>query len=641
MRLKTSIFLWVSLATLVPLTALVLGATVYSQHLYQNEVDREVRASLESIIAEINRRLVFEREMLQGLVDAPPVQQYLPVLTDASASRVHPEFYERTGRINRFLVAFQDIVSSLNTLRVLDGNGNTLVKVRGGRSSPAIFDGIESFPYAEEELDHPGFLSQIRTLTPNEVGVTLLTQTREEQDEQTSMPMLDYIIPLAEDGEVIGYLTANLRGEQIDRILDLAPRLHKGQLLIAEVNPDQRERNGLVLYDDARALRFSDIKSTNVRLQDIDSGILWDTAQVQFEGEVRSEDNDSVTYFAEYLPYPNLLSNWVVATRIDLREITAPFERIRVAIALFASAALLVSLWFVNLSAGRIARPVARLADTLKAYADGRYQERVGAEDTEEVNQLGQAFNYMADTLDRARGERDKAQNLLLQNDKLVSLGQMAAGIGHELNNPLNNILSYSKLIQRGLPADDPALRRDVESVREETLRASQIVKGILNFARQVPPQYSHFNIDKWLGETLVLVRQAAREKGVELVSHVHDDYTAHGDRGQLQQALVNLLLNAIQASPRGSRVVADVHRDDGELVVRVQDQGPGIEPGQLDKIFDPFFTTKPVGEGSGLGLSISLGIVERHGGRLTVENSPQGGVVARIILPYQEVEAA
>ena len=131
-------------------------------------------------------------------------------------------------------------------------------------------------------------------------------------------------------------------------------------------------------------------------------------------------------------------------------------------------------------------------------------------------------------------------------------------------------------------------------------------------------------------------MRQAAKSHQVQL--ELDNDYGGEleGDRGQLQQALVNLLLNAIQASPADSTVRLSAHTQDGHLILKVCDEGTGISENTLDNIFDPFFTTKPEGEGSGLGLSISLGIVERHQGQLDISNNPQRGVTASLTLPLQ-----
>ncbi|MFO7580129.1 MAG: HAMP domain-containing sensor histidine kinase [Nitrosomonas halophila] len=289
-----------------------------------------------------------------------------------------------------------------------------------------------------------------------------------------------------------------------------------------------------------------------------------------------------------------------------------------------------------------MAQPVCRLAGRLKAYANGDHAQRAEEKQAiDEIGSLAQAFNYLADTLDTAREQRDRAEHMMLQSNKLASIGQMAAGIGHEINNPLNNVLSYTKLLQRTLQKGEytdaqtrQRLNADLEALRDEALRASDIVRGILNFARQVPPQYTQFEVRPWLENTLALVRQAARERRVHL--KLECDFTGEleGDRSQLQQALINLLLNAIQASPPDAEVLIRCQSEAKQLILTIRDEGEGIVAEKLDNIFDPFFSTKAEGEGSGLGLSISLGIIEYHNGSLTIENTPGAGVTATVVLP-------
>jgi len=635
LKLKTDIFLWVFLATVVPLTLLVLGATTYSERRYQNEVAREITSSLSNMVSEVDRTLYYERQMVLALANAPDMRGYLPVLAQASRGALHPEFFPRTQRLNQFLAAFQGVVPSFSTLRVLDTNANTTVKVRFGRGSVGGFDGIESFPYAEAEPDDPRFVRKLKELPPNDLNFVALPESRWDRDGLRGPPMLDAVVPLALDGKVVGYLMADFSGEQVDRVLELAQREHKGDLLIAELNPDQPDRDGMLLYDDVKDVRFSKDELSALHLRDYQGGRLWNAVHSKPYGDFSSADGLSRTYYVEYLPYSNQLASWVVAERVDMRDILEPFNRIRLGILVFAGVALLLSLFLARLGARKIAAPVTGMAASMKSYADGDHSVRVQAAGADEIRQLETSFNYMADTLERAQEERDRARNMMMQSAKLASIGQMAAGIGHEINNPLNNILSLTKLLGRSLPEDADKARRDLASLREEALRASEIVKGVLNFARQVPPHYSRFHTAAWLQETLALVQQAARGRGVELTAHLAEDAELEGDRVQLQQVLVNLLLNAIQASPAGAAVTVRSRNTDAGLELRVVDEGTGIEPEWLERVFDPFFTTKPVGEGSGLGLSISLGIVERHQGRLEVANNPDGGATATVMLPW------
>ena len=258
----------------------------------------------------------------------------------------------------------------------------------------------------------------------------------------------------------------------------------------------------------------------------------------------------------------------------------------------------------------------------------------------EEIRDLEVAFNTLADSLDKTSDERDEAQNMMLQSAKLASIGQMAAGIGHELNNPLNNILSYAKLLERQSGELSESTRADLESLKEEAMRASDIIRGILNFARQVPPQYDSFELDKWLSDTLNLVMQTAKTAGGNVTYQCDVDSIIEADRGQLQQALINLLINAVQASERDAEVEVNVHYNKEDVIISVVDNGKGIGQDSIDLIFDPFYTTKPEGEGSGLGLSVSLGIIERHNGKLMLKNNKNSGVTATMVIPLKHTPA-
>jgi len=196
-------------------------------------------------------------------------------------------------------------------------------------------------------------------------------------------------------------------------------------------------------------------------------------------------------------------------------------------------------------------------------------------------------------------------------------------------------------LIERELGASESRAKSDLVSLKEEALRASEIIKGILNFARQVTPQYAPFTIRQWLQDTFNLVQQTAKSAGVRLSFDCEEDVIIEGDRGQLQQALINLLINAIQASDRDDEVHVVVQVDEEEVAISVIDQGSGVASGDLDRIYDPFFTTKPEGVGSGLGLSISLGIVERHDGKLILSNNPDRGTTATMVIPRTPQEAS
>lgn len=644
MRIRTNIFIWVFVAIVVPLTALTLAATYYSEHTYQREVTREVNASLNNIAANIKRQLAANRNLALGISQAPAVQAFIPALHDISRGKIPTNTNTIRQRANHYFEGFQTILPGRFILRILDAQGNTVIKVSHNRISPAIYESLSGLRYVEEEINDPHFIMHLSQLPADEVSSLYLIHNHRDADPTQAFLIQDAVVPLHFDDEFVGALVFTTAGEEFDRLLDHATRLYSGQLMIAELNPDNPEQHGRRLHDEADELRFSQIYAATRQLQTSYTEEFLEYAADNPEGIFTSPEGQPIHYTVLFA-YPNQFTSWLVASRLDANQISAPFTRIRIGIWLFATAALFISVLLTDLGARRIARPICQLASHIKAFADGDRQLHAATrQPTDEVRALADAFNYLSDTLQAAESERDRAQHMVLQSNKLASIGQMAAGIGHEINNPLNNILSYTKLLTRNLQehgdtvdaASREQLLTDLQSLREETLRASEIVKGILNFARQVPPQYSRFEVQPWLEKTLKIVRQAAKSHQVNLELENDYDGELEGDRGQLQQALVNLLLNAIQASPADSTVRLAAHSEDGRLIIKVCDNGTGISESTLDNIFDPFFTTKPEGEGSGLGLSISLGIVERHQGHLAIVNNPERGVTATLTLPLQ-----
>ncbi len=212
-------------------------------------------------------------------------------------------------------------------------------------------------------------------------------------------------------------------------------------------------------------------------------------------------------------------------------------------------------------------------------------------------------------------------QAKLVQSAKLAAVGGLAAGVAHELNNPLTSVLGFAELLLRN-PAVDDATRRDVEVIAREAWRARDIVRNLLDFARQNKPQRLPTDVNQILRQTLDLVRRHVEKSGITVAEDYAPDLGLLTlDVGQMKQVFLNLITNATHAMPKGGSLSLRTARVGDEVAIAVSDTGVGIPPEALDHIFEPFFTTKEIGQGTGLGLSISLGIVEEHGGRITVES--------------------
>lgn len=259
--------------------------------------------------------------------------------------------------------------------------------------------------------------------------------------------------------------------------------------------------------------------------------------------------------------------------------------------------------------------------------------------DNKDIGSVG-VFTDMREIL-RMRKDLEEAHLQLVQSEKIASVGRMAAGVAHEINNPLSGILMYAELLKEGLNGDEEK-RRDVQVIIDQTLRCKKIVSDLLEFSRQSVGKVTAFTIEALIDKSLnVLINQASFQD-VRVRKQVQAGMPEMiGDLGQLQQVMTNLFINAADAmNGKGSLAVdAGYDQDRGVFSIKVADTGPGIPEHLRDKVFDIFFTTKPVGKGTGLGLSISQNIVKLHGGSLTFHCPPRGGTTFVIEMPLGFVE--
>ncbi len=279
-------------------------------------------------------------------------------------------------------------------------------------------------------------------------------------------------------------------------------------------------------------------------------------------------------------------------------------------------------------------RPLHKLLDATRRIARGDLQFKVnmGGDRADEFKELGEAFNSMTQSL-------HVSQRQLVQSAKLAAIGELATNIAYEVNNPLTGVLGYTGLL---INSDDiPEEKKEqLRTIERETLRAREILKGLLDFARRRPPRLVKTDICSLLQDTLTLMKGQARMSNIEVVQACPDDLPPISvDLDEMKQVFVNIMNNAFFAMPKGGRLTISCRKDkdvSGKDIVAVDisDTGTGIPETHLDKIFDPFFTTRVDGEGTGLGLSISYMIIQNHGGRIEVDSAMGKGSTFRVILP-------
>ena len=227
-----------------------------------------------------------------------------------------------------------------------------------------------------------------------------------------------------------------------------------------------------------------------------------------------------------------------------------------------------------------------------------------------------------------------RTQDMLLQQEKLSSVGKLAAGVAHEINNPLTAVLTNSMLLLEELPEDHP-MYEDLKGIADETLRCREIVRGLLEFARQEVPAKAEADLNKIVTSVVSLVRKQFSFKNITIEEHLADNLpVVRLDRDQFQQVVVNIVINAMEAIERDGEIRVETSHDEPRHTIglKITDTGHGIPEDVRLKLFDPFFTTKDTG--TGLGLSISYGIIESHGGRISFESQVGRGTAFTITLP-------
>ncbi|HEX6643929.1 MAG TPA: ATP-binding protein [Gemmatimonadales bacterium] len=242
--------------------------------------------------------------------------------------------------------------------------------------------------------------------------------------------------------------------------------------------------------------------------------------------------------------------------------------------------------------------------------------------------------------------EQRSMEAQLFQNEKMAAIGQLVSGVAHELNNPLTSIAGLSELLLEQ-DAGHEAPRQHLRIIHEQAERAGRIVRNLLTFVRKGTPEQAPVDVNDVVGRTVLLVNYEIRLREVELVTRLHPlPLVVLGDPHELQQVLLNLLTNAVQALaalPPGRlrRITVETARVEDRIILAVRDTGDGVPPELEPNLFTPFFTTKPAGQGTGLGLSLSYGLIQAHGGTLAYEDGPDGGAEFTIELPAAALPAA
>ncbi|HUV31016.1 MAG TPA: ATP-binding protein [Acidobacteriota bacterium] len=402
-------------------------------------------------------------------------------------------------------------------------------------------------------------------------------------------------------------------------------------------------------------------------------GILILTAPVLTQRERISRENLGITSgLDKSIPYsyePELIG--YIALGLSEESVNRSIAEGRIVVIVLALLIVLTSIILVTFIVSAITNPVTELVKVTDQISHGDLSRKVEINRNDEIGHLAKTFNKMIESLKQSRDEieqynrtleekiiertrqLEEAQAQLIQSEKMGAIGQLAAGVAHELNNPLGGILGYAQFTLEKLSKNVPekTTTKDIASyvkyvsdIEAQARRCKTIVQNLLKFSRSSRTvDFEEIEVNRAIEETISFVEHQLRINQVELIVSLTPGIpTIQGNIGQLQQVFTNLIINAMHASEKGtaieivSRYSPAVGEFGGAVELLFIDHGHGVSAENLKKIFEPFFTTKEVGKGTGLGLSVSYGIIRDHGGEILVKSEVSEGTTFTVVLPVQ-----
>lgn len=552
----------------------------------------------------------------------------------------------RDGNKNEIYRVIREILKepTFDILNVTDADGRVLVRSRNFGSDGDLVAG-DTFVrrvmkrrepvYGFDVMDREQLLPEGYALAERAIVQTVPTDRARpvEKKLETRGMFLKVATPVFCDGTFVGIVYGALLLNHDVTIPDRAQ-----SLVFGEEKIDGLDIGTATLFlDDLRI-------STNVKGRDgkraVGTQVSREVYQKVFEGGKIWRDKAFVVdhwVIAAYQPLKDIENRTIGMIYAGVLE--EKYSRIKrdamSSLLLLICVSGLVSLalaWYLVLI---INRPIKALVAAAEEVARGRYA-KVELQTADEMGYLGEVFNKMVDALaEKDRRLMDHMERQAVQTEKLASLGRLASGIAHEINNPLTGVLVYCDSLLETLEGTEHAA--DLMVIHEETLRCREIVKGILDFARETKLEVVQANLNGIITDVLMILEKHVAFQNVRIVRHLDPSIPdSLVDVNQIKSVINNLAVNAADAMSGGGTITIDTCLSaDGKYVrMRVTDTGCGISEENLEKVFDPFFTTKNTGQGTGLGLSVTYGIVKRHNGYIHIASLVGEGTTIDIHLP-------
>ncbi len=603
-------------------SVLSVVAVSYLSHVWLDEVQTRVRMDLNAARAAYDAHVDHVCVYLNAAASDPRWPQAVAAGDQRALRGLVDSIRERGGMdiVNLIGPDGRVICRARSEVRGDDQSSNPLVA--GALKSGLPSKGTIIVSSAQLKQEDPALAERARA----KVLPTTAAKPSAQQEQNDGMVAGAVVSVKDPDGAVLGVLLGgtllNGRYEIVDAIRD---EVFPANGTVTIFQNDVRIATNVPREDGSRAVgtRMSEVVHDAV----LSRGEIWaDRAFVVREW-----------YITSYEPLRDPTGRIIGSLYVGLPE--APFVQKKRAITAVVVAivvgATLLSLALVFIVTQLVLRPVGRIVEMSRRVIAGDLTARVGICPPGEMGLLCQAIDAMGEAVaDREKRLKETTRQQMNRSEQLAAIGRLAAGVAHEINNPLTAVLTFAHLL-RDKHGSDRQDRQDLDMVINEATRAAEIVRDLLDFARERPVQWDLVDLNEITRQTIHLVRSHKQARQVKIIEELNGGLPLiNGDQNQLQQVLINLLLNACEAMPEGGTLTVRSRRSPHQAIIEVIDTGHGIKPEHAGRIFEPFFTTKPVGKGTGLGLSVSYGIVSQHNGTLEFESQEGKGTTFRMALP-------
>ena len=538
---------------------------------------------------------------------------------------------------------------SLDILNLTDRNGKVIIRTL----NPEVFgDSQVDDELVNEAIRRKEVVASTQIILKDELlkeGEDLALQARIQfittpkakpilEEEETSGMMIKAAAPVLNHqdkliGVLYGGILLNRNYEIVDKIKDIVYRgeTYKGKDIGTATifQGDLRISTNVETKDGARAIGTR--VSEEVNNQVLVEGKSW-------IGRAFVVNN---WYITAYEPIRNIKDDIIGILYVGVLEEKFVDMRKRTLLTFLGItfAGILLAFAISNILANSITKPIRNLVSASLKLAKGDLSHRVEGMPEDAIGELGKAFNSMADAIEeRDEQLKEYVKKKIMKSERLAMIGQLAAGVAHEINNPLGSILIYSHLLLEDLEEKD-IHRENLEKIVNQATRCKEIVKGLLDFSRQTEPKMNQRNINKIVNEVLSLVERQVMFQNIKVTKKLSESLPMVVlDEAQIQQVFMNIVLNAVEAMEGQGELIIETTYNGEFIEMKFIDTGCGIPKQNIEKLFEPFFSSKKKGYGIGLGLAISYGIIKKHNGEIIVKSEVGKGSTFTIRLPIHKI---